>query len=79
MKWRKQRIKLVSRVHPSDQMSEGCKLATKYRFNRLKSKSRKGDGREKCPLQDESPSPKVLSTFPCVKEKELTNHSTLYT
>ena len=46
--------------------SRFSKLATKYRFNRLKSKSRKDDGREKCPLQDDPHPPKsafYLSLF----------------
>ena len=46
--------------------SRFSKLATKYRFNRLKSKSRKDDGREKCPLQDDPHLPKssfYLSLF----------------
>ena len=74
MKWRKQRIKLVSRVHPSDQMSEGCKLATKYRFNRLKSKSRKGDGIGKSVhYKTNPPPPKCFLPFLVSKKKNLQN------
>ena len=54
-------------------------LATKYRFNRLKSKSRKDDGREKCPLQDESPSPKKCFLPFLVSKKKNLQTIQLYT
>ena len=71
MKWRKQRNKPVSSVHPLNQMSEGYSQGSlNWPLNTgltgLKAKSRKDDGREKCPLQDDPHPPKsafYLSLF----------------